>query len=123
MDWDKWIPALYFLGGLVANAAVGGWLLRGFKADREKITGDIAEHKKALEEHIASAVLVFRELREGQADLQLALGIQGGDITNLRRDYEQMTDLVMVKMPRMVEAGCERAIKLAELRARRATKG
>lgn len=103
MDWLKELsPSWYFVVSLVAQAAFGAWFLRGLKADRDKLWGDVAAQGLAI-----------ADLRDATSDLAAALGIQGAEMANLRQDYTQMQDLVMVTLPKVVDG----AIKRAEDRA------
>lgn len=95
-------PSWYFVVTLVGQAALTGWFMRGLKSDRDRIVADVAAAKSDI-----------AELRDATSDLAQALGIQGAEMANLRSDYTQMTDLVMVTLPKVVDG----AIKRAEDRA------
>lgn len=117
LSWIKDIsPAWYYIGSLVAQAAVGGWFLRGLRADRDRIAADVADNGKA----IAAAVALVTELRKDQEETQLAVGVQGSKIGSLEAGFGKLQDMILIEMPRAVENACERAEIRGEGRARRA---
>jgi hypothetical protein len=91
-----------YVVGIVINVFSFGWVLRGFKGDLEKIARDAA-----------SAAATARSVEVAHGALALDVGLQGGRLDSIEKDHEEMKDLVMLKLPNMVEGAISRAAESA----------
>jgi hypothetical protein len=106
-------PTWAFVISLIFQAAWSGWFMRGLKTSRDAILADIEQQKRNMTSLSTTVASDLLEQRRNFSDLQTAVGVQGSEIANLRSDYGQIQELVLVTMPKVVD----QAIRRAEARA------
>lgn len=112
-----WWAAAGWIGSCVVQVFGIGWMFRGFKESMKDAAEDAADARELAQEAVALARMIrdadLLGIRKSITDVELDIGLQGAALTQMRGEHDEMRDLVMNKLPAVVEGAIKRAAEAA----------
>ena len=107
---NAWWVVIGIFATIICNSFGFGWVLRGWRRDREEIAKDAAE-AVALARAIRDVDLL--SMRQAHSELLTVVSVQGERISELALDVDSLDKLIRVDLKNVVEGAIKRASEAA----------